>query len=200
MMYRKLICLVKCSLTNDALYSSTQSDSCLHLSWGARAQVDTEAGLHMLVGQDPDKYWAYLQQRLAATVSGCIRGSCQPTTILASGEAMTNSKVLSILEAVAHSAQNYCDEHPPEPHTNDRGEREPKPTVQLLVSEDPVFAAAKGAAFSMRRHYWNYCDGVNKTEANNIYWNPGYDDGGYWNPVKTMSPKMFEQANNRWAM
>lgn len=132
------------SLTNDALYSSAQPENCLHLAWGARAQIDTKAGLSMLISQDPDRYWAYLQQKLTTTVYDCLGGPCLPTTILGSGEAMTNPKVRSLLEAVTHSAQVYCDNHPKEPYTNDRGELEPKPTVHLLVSEDPVFAAAKG--------------------------------------------------------
>lgn len=190
-MHAKLIGICEFSLTNDALYSSAQSDSCLHLSWGARAQIDTEAGLNMLDGRNPDTYWAYLQQQMSVTVRDCIGGPCLPTTILASGEAVTNPKVLSILQAVTHGAQVHCDEHPPEPYTNNRGELEPKPTVQLLVSEDPVFAAAKGAAFSMSRHCWNYCESVNMTEANNVYWNPDYDDGGYWNPVQKTGPEMY---------
>ncbi|KAJ6783174.1 hypothetical protein PWT90_03745 [Aphanocladium album] len=181
-LFRRLCYL---SLTDSALYSSSQSDSCLHLSWGAKSHIDTEVGLDKLAGQDAAEFWALLHQRLSGTVHDCVRGPCLPTTILASGEAVTNENVLSILEAVSHSAQVHCDEHPPAPYENDRGERQPKPTVQLLVSEDPIFAAASGAAFSMRRRYWDYCASVNKTKANNIYWDPDYDDGGYWNPVNT---------------
>lgn len=145
----------------------------------------------MLDGRNPGKYWVRLQQRMSAAVTDCIGGSCLPTTILASGEAVTNPKVLSILQAVTHGAQVHCDEHPPEPYMNDRGELEPKPTVQLLVSEDPVFAAARGAAFSMSRHLWKHCEYVNMTEANNVYWNPQYDDGGYWHPVQKAGPEMY---------
>lgn len=72
---------------------------------------------------------------------------------------------------------------------NGRGELEPNPTVELVISDDAVFAAAKEAAFSMSRYYWGYCKGVNKTLANHMYWSDDYDDDGYWIPVKTIGPR-----------
>lgn len=168
------------------------------MSRTARAHIDTDAGLHRRNGEDPEAYWAYLQARLTMSVYDCVSTQCKPTTILAAGDGAAHPRVRAILDAVTASAQQFCDAHPPPAYVNRWGEREPRPEVQLLLSEDPEFAGAKGAAFSMQTYYWDYCGPVNMTEANALYWNlDDPDDGGYWIPVPVFGPKTCEEVNCR---
>lgn len=102
---------------------------------------------------------------------------CPNARVLVAGDATAYSEYLSVLRSVVDHMQAICDQLSRKDDEHGTGVQIQRPQVKLLISDDPVFAAAKGAAFALQRHYWDYCGGVDRKEAMTRCWNTGY---GIW--------------------
>lgn len=87
--------------------------------------------------------------------------SDSPFLVLVAGEAATEPEFMCVLQEVVERIPGIRIHHGGQ-QTSDTGQQEPtelSPGVELIVSDTPAFAAAKGATFWMRMRLDNsHCD------------------------------------------
>ncbi|KAK9434602.1 LysM domain protein [Metarhizium brunneum] len=136
------------SLTNHSLYTSFQISTCFF--WPARsAQLGTinpRFGLNQLEqASDQEIFWRELQDHLKSRVREYVK---QPDNyresflVVVSGEAADNPKVVEAIRGIITDM-----EKDPAFRVVETGRA---PRIELLISEDPTYAAAKGVAFGQR--------------------------------------------------
>ena len=153
------------SFTNQSLHTSLQLARCFFLdSWdNALATTDSRYGLDRLTESErPEDFWASVHQHLLERVAEYLKrhptNSHLPFLVLVAGEAANVPEFTIILQEVVKSIPNL---RATAAKTDVQQEGTAKrPEMELVVSDDPRFAAARGAVFWMRmRLDWSYCDG-----------------------------------------
>lgn len=145
------------SFTNHSLYTSFQPAQCFFFSaWANRlGSIDTQYGLGQLDRiATPALFWGATRARLLAQVAEFTkqhRGLAYAAlTIFTAGEAADPPDFLDVIRDVANQIPRV---------RGDNGAIR-KHEVEAIVSDDPVYAAARGAAFWLRmRMDWSYCAG-----------------------------------------
>ncbi|KAK3898927.1 hypothetical protein C8A05DRAFT_46875 [Staphylotrichum tortipilum] len=145
------------SLTNDSLYTSFQPTECFFFSaWANRLTlIDTKYGLDNLgSATTPALFWdalrVFLDTRAADFAKTLSYGYA--VTILTAGEAANHPDFLAVVREVARDISQG--------HRDGKGELR-KHRAEVVVSDDPTYAAARGSAFWLRtRIDWSYCKGV----------------------------------------
>ncbi|KJK87925.1 hypothetical protein H633G_08210 [Metarhizium anisopliae BRIP 53284] len=145
------------SLTNHSLYTSFQISTCFF--WPARSAqlgtIDPRFGLNQLEqASDQEMFWRELQDHLKSRVREYVK---QPDNyresflVVVSGEAADNPKVVEAIRGMITDMQKD-----PAFRVVESGRA---PRIELLISEDPTYAAAKGVAFGQRINMDSrYCD------------------------------------------
>ncbi len=145
------------SLTNQSLYTSFQPTRCFFYSaWeNSLARIDTNYGLDNLgSAATPAQFWDALRVWLvtrALEFAETLRYG-YAMTILTAGEAANHPGFLDVVRDVARELTQG--------RRTRNGEMR-KHRTDVVVSEEPTFAAARGSAFWLRtRIDWSYCEGV----------------------------------------
>lgn len=176
--------LIFCSLMDTALYTSTQSNTCLYLAWDGKVSIDKSYGLVNLLAHDTQQSWDSLEEKLFLDIATHTKGdsTCDPMMmVLVAGDGATNAQFLAMTGRVVNRLQAMCDQLPPPPYMNSHGELAPRTKIEYIVSEDAIFGAAKGAAFAMHTAFWHYCESIDMSKAWGNCW--GRDDD-FWYSVK----------------
>ncbi len=140
------------SLTNQSLYTSFQPTECFFFSaWDNRlASINTKYGLDSLEATTPALFWDALRVSLMARAADFAktRSYGYAVTMLIAGEAAKHPDFLDVVRDVAYEI------------SQGRGKTR-KHRTEVVVSDDPTYAAARGSAFWLRtRIDWSYCKGV----------------------------------------
>ncbi|KAL2126164.1 hypothetical protein VTI74DRAFT_1576 [Chaetomium olivicolor] len=145
------------SFTNQSLYTSFQPTECFFFSaWANRlASIDTNYGLHKLdEAATPALFWDALRIHLLARVAEFTKTrsyTYAALTVLTAGEAADHPDFLDVVRDVAKEIPRVRSDH---------GATR-KHEAEVVVSDDPTYAAAHGSAFWLRtRMDWSYCEGV----------------------------------------
>ena len=148
------------SFTNHSLYTSFQPAQCFFSSaWATRlASIDTKYGLDRLgEAATPALFWDALRSHLLARVAEFTKqreGYAYPHAALEvypAGEGANHPGFLNVVRDVAKEIRQVRVEH------GATGRYE----AEVVASDDPTYAAARGAAFWLRtRMDWSYCEGV----------------------------------------
>ncbi|KAK4232739.1 hypothetical protein C8A03DRAFT_20030, partial [Achaetomium macrosporum] len=145
------------SFTNYSLYTSFQAARCfyIHSSESYLGSINPEFGLDRLdEAISPEEFWNALRDQLLASVVEFTKRppgffSYSDFIVLTAGEAAHRPEFLDSLRSVAKSIPQLRVDH---------GVARP-PEVELVISDDPTFAAAHGAAFWFRMMTdRSYCD------------------------------------------
>ncbi|KYK60604.1 hypothetical protein DCS_01741 [Drechmeria coniospora] len=145
------------SFTNQSLYTSFQMATCFfHSPVGARlGNIDPDFGLNQQhQATDRASFWQRLQKHLISRVGehAKIRDIYQQSyLVVVAGEAANTPEFLDAVRQTVTHIQNDPVHRVKETGTG--------PKVELLVSDDPTYAAAKGVAFWRRTMIdSSYCD------------------------------------------
>jgi hypothetical protein len=164
------------------LYTSFQNGKCFYASsWEFIPSIDAEYGLQNLAkSPTPEKFWEDIRKRLVARATAFIaevRYYMPLGTIIVAGEAATHPDFRSIVQDVAKAI--------PQIRVGARGEYKQiaidKPSLDVFISEDPAFAAARGAALLQRlrveasSYCWDSTECCNQEErvlldSDPVYW------------------------------
>ncbi len=162
------------SLTNHSLYTSFQPAQCFFYSaWATRlASIDTKYGLDRLrEAAAPALFWDALRNYLLARVAEFTKqreGYGYPHAALevySAGEGADHPGFLDVIRDAAMEIRRVRVEH------GATGKYE----AEVVTSDDPTYAAARGAAFWLRtrmdwsRMDWSYCEGVEDYEDDDDY-------------------------------
>ncbi|KAM3497985.1 hypothetical protein MY10362_008684 [Beauveria mimosiformis] len=152
------------NLSKKSLFLSTQPGSCVFEAyWVRQLRLDAAHGLEQLEVQEPTEYWAGVKARVLSYIVDQLR-SDRPVTILFAGEATADVNLLPMAQSIrqellalrlnttSEQGNEYQFQHM-------QGSVDP---VEIIVAEDGVFDAAKGATLLMRADFWGYCDGTDK--------------------------------------
>jgi hypothetical protein len=150
------------SFTNRSLYTSFQPATCFFFKpWDNRlASIDTNYGLDRLgEAATPALFWDALRTHLLARVAKFTKQKLgydyASIAIFPAGEAANHPDFLDVVRDVAKEI--------PRVRGNLGATRR---AAEVVVSEDPTYAAARGAAFWMRtRMDWSYCEGLEDEEG-----------------------------------
>lgn len=145
------------SFTNNSLYTAFQRATCFdHSPIGARyGTINPDFGLDR--GKqyaDPIMFWRSIEDYLATQAERHAKSDVRPPEsyiIVLAGEAAENREFMDTVRKVVARIQGD------EAHKSERTGS--GPNIELFVSQEPIFAAAIGAAFSKRRELdSSYCD------------------------------------------
>ncbi|KAK4034757.1 hypothetical protein C8A01DRAFT_48905 [Parachaetomium inaequale] len=165
------------SLTNGSVYTSFQGARCFYrLSWdNYLGSINTNFGLDKLdQATTPDQFWDALRDHLLSAVAEFTKRqphySRSDFIVLTAGEAADRPEFLGVVRSVAEGIPGIRTQH---------GAAK-VPEVELVVSDDPAFSAARGAAFWLRmRMGWSYCDGFEFEDDPVEYGTIGEEAGGH---------------------
>ncbi|OAA35262.1 hypothetical protein BBO_08864 [Beauveria brongniartii RCEF 3172] len=152
------------SLSKKSLFLSTQPGSCVFEAyWVRRLRLDAAHGLEQLEVQDPAEYWAGVKARVLSYIVDQLH-SDRLVTILFAGEATADVNLFSMAQSIRQELLalrlNTTSEQSNEyQFQHIQGSVD---TVEIIVAEDGVFDAAKGATLLMRADFWGYCDGTDE--------------------------------------
>ena len=142
-----------CSFTNHSLYTSFQPAQCVFFNaWeSSLGSIDTDYGLDNLdKAATPALFWDALRNRLLARVAEFTKQkdyAYAAVTVLTTGEAADHSGFLDVVRDVVKEIPRVRSEH-----------GATRKQAELVVSADPAYTAARGAAFWLRtRMDWSYC-------------------------------------------
>lgn len=147
------------SLSSTSLFISKQAGTCAYSALTANFKLYSDFGLEKLRAQDSAEYWAAVKALVLAEMEPYHEPRRSVATILIAGEAITNPDYISLAKSIRNSlgemrhrshALYRENEHL---HGNDWNQ------IQLVISKDGVFDAARGAALMMRPDFWDYCKG-----------------------------------------
>jgi hypothetical protein len=137
------------------VYTTFQAARCYyHGAWESYlASIDTKYGLDRLDEDTAEHFWDALRDRLLSSVVEFTKRNpgykYSNFMVLTAGEAAHRPEFLDVVRIVAKSIPKLRTDH---------GAARP-PMVELVISDDPTFSAARGAAFWLRtRMDWSYCD------------------------------------------
>ncbi|KAK3903723.1 hypothetical protein C8A05DRAFT_14317, partial [Staphylotrichum tortipilum] len=160
------------SFTNDSLYTAFQPTQCFFEPLGPCAAypplISTPHGLSQLASApSAAHFWNEIRTHLLSEVAGFSKigafSDYSTFTVLTAGEAADHPDFLTVVRDVAGEIPRIRKEY---------GARDLM--AELVVSEEPGWAAARGAAFWLHtRMNSSYCDGVERGEWD---W-----DEGCWN-------------------
>ncbi len=143
-----------CSFTNHSLYTSFQSAECVFFNaWASSlGSIETDYGLDNLnKAATLALFWDALRNRLLARVAEFTKEkdyAYAAVTVLTTGEAADHPGFLDVVRDVVEEIPRVRGEH---------GATR-KHQAELVVSDDPSYTAARGAAFWLRtRMDWSYC-------------------------------------------
>ncbi|KAG9258054.1 uncharacterized protein F5Z01DRAFT_644985 [Emericellopsis atlantica] len=153
------------SFTNQSLHTSFQVTRCFFLdSWSNDfGTIDSRYGLDKLMHMGPERredFWTSIHDHLVERVTKYLgRHSPHPRVpflALVAGEASDTPEFRTVLQEVTESVARLR-------VADARSQGEPEGTdirpMELLIADDPTFAAARGAAFWMRMQLdWSYCE------------------------------------------
>ncbi|KAM3518625.1 hypothetical protein NHJ13051_008044 [Beauveria bassiana] len=199
-------------LSKKSLFLSTQPGSCVFEAyWVRRLRLDAAHGLEQLEAQDPTEYWSGVKARVLSYIVDQL-GVNRTVTILFAGEATADVNLLSTAQSIRHEVLAL--------HLNTTSERSNEyefqhiqgsvDPVEIIVAEDGVFDAAKGATLLMRADFWGYCDGTDEEamgdacdehyERNGVNWlvnpyvDPGYVDEAFLEGMHAYQAKLDAEA------
>ncbi len=162
------------SFTNQSLYTSFQPTECFFFSaWANRlASIDASYGLDKLdEANTPALFWDALRIHLLARVAEFTKTGSYAyaaLTVLTAGEASDHPDFLAVVRDVAKEIPRVRGDY------GATGKHE----AEVVISNDPTYAAARGAAFWLRtRMDWSYCEGVGDDEEDGHDGDP--DSGGH---------------------
>ena len=154
------------SMTNRSLYTTFQPARCFHKSpWDWRAVVKPQLGLDSIGDSvTAGAFWGGVRSHLARDIleaAEWLRGSPSSTPlelVLVTGEGADSPELRSAVRDVVGNLTRAQVEpsREPSPGANERGERA---DVEVVFMDNPVFAAARGAAFwqRLRLEASSYC-------------------------------------------
>lgn len=171
------------SYTNQSLHTSFQVARCFYFdSWDNHiSTIDPEYGLDKLKGSEqPKDFQGSLRKRLLDRVTEHVKTHPEHShldfVVLVAGEAADAPEFKHVLKQVVEGI--------PDARSREAAtvkEKRPQPEVELVVPEDPAFAAAQGAAYWMwMRLDRSYCDewcAANPGECLSQYDMPSEDAG-----------------------
>lgn len=145
------------SFTNRSLYTSLRPARCFfHYAWEEDiGSIKADFGLDKLnEATTPVLFWNGVQKLLLSRVTAYAKRhpafSHLPFLILVAGEAADTPEFLAVVQNVVKGIPDACAVKPSQGTS--------KKDVELAVSDDPTFSAARGAAFWLRmRMDWSYC-------------------------------------------
>lgn len=158
------------SFTNRSLHTSFQLAHCFYFnSWDNHLSViDPRYGLDKLKESESSKdFWNSIREYLLVQVADHTRShpehSDLPFLVLVAGEAATEPGFADVLQDVVKRIPEVWVFSGGEQADSSRRQEgtgsERRPKVELVVPDDPTFAAARGAAFWMSmRLDGSYCD------------------------------------------
>ncbi|KAG6360416.1 hypothetical protein INS49_011476 [Diaporthe citri] len=156
------------SFTNQSLHTSFQIARCFYSdSWDNHlSTIDPRYGLDKLKESEPPQdFWDSVRERLLEQVAEHARRhsvhSDLPFLVLVAGEAATEPDFTDVLQEVVKSIPDVRVTSGGEQTGDIRRQQgtERQPEVELIIPDDPTFAAARGAAFWMWvRLEGSYCD------------------------------------------
>ncbi|KAM3483887.1 hypothetical protein MY8738_002784 [Beauveria namnaoensis] len=200
------------NLSKKSLFLSTQPGSCVFEAyWVRRLRLDAAHGLEQLEVQDPTEYWSGVKARVLSYIVDQL-GVNRTVTILFAGEATADVNLLSMAQSIRQEVLAL--------HLNTTSERSNEyefqhiqgsvDPVEIIVAEDGVFDAAKGATLLMRADFWGYCDGTDEEamgdacdehyERNGVDWlvnpyvDPGYVDEAFLEGMHAYQAKLDAEA------
>ncbi|ATY59189.1 WSC domain-containing 2 [Cordyceps militaris] len=140
-----------------SLFISEQPASCVFDAFWVKLELDTAYGYEQLEAKEPTQYWEDVKARAMAFIKPLYEMRQRRATIILAGEATTNPDFLSVAVSIQQDLQAlrgntsyaFDDEHQRVVALG---------PVELIVADDGVFDAAKGAALMMRTDFWGYCD------------------------------------------
>lgn len=166
--YNRMLNSILNSFTNRSLHTSFQLARCFYLnSWDNHlSTIDPRYGLDNLEELErAQDFWDSVRERLLEQVAEHARShsvhSDLPFLVLVAGEAAAEPGFTDVLREVVEripkaritSGGSETDDSRRQEGTGQR------PEVELIVPDDPTFAASRGAAFWMSmRLDWSYCD------------------------------------------
>lgn len=156
------------SFTNHSLHTSFQRASCFYFnSWdNSLGTIDPRYGLNRLKeSENPPDFWDSIREHLVKNVGEHARRTPEyshlPFLVLVAGEAANHPDFTHVLREVVKSIPDVRipDGGKQTNHNPQQEGTERRPYVELILSDMPTFAAARGAAFWMwMRLDDSYCD------------------------------------------
>lgn len=148
---------IKGSMTNRSLYTSFQSAKCFHKSpWDWSVVIHPDLGLDSIEGATtPEASWDRVRSQLARDIlqaAEWLRGPPYPSPlelVLVTGSGADHPELRSAVRDVVGKLTKAQIE-PGRRSWSTEGEGGETVVVELVFVDDPVFAAAKGAAFWQR--------------------------------------------------
>lgn len=153
-----------CSFTNRSLHTSFQFADCFYYnSWDNElAYIDPNYGLDQVdQAATPADFWSSLRERLLYLVAEHTKRqkgyhSGLPFLVLVMGEAADTPEFMTVVEDVIKRIPEVRAQYTPTGTSQEGAEK--SPGAELVASDDPTFAAAKGIAFwSRTRMDRSYC-------------------------------------------
>ncbi|PNY28366.1 Uncharacterized protein TCAP_01711 [Tolypocladium capitatum] len=149
------------SFTNRSLYTSLRPARCFfQYTWEEdMGSINADLGLDKLnEANTPGLFWSAVQELLLSRVTAYTKRhptfASLPFLVLVAGEAGETPEFLAVVQSVIKGIPG-ARATKPAPGAGKEGDAE------LVVSDDPTFSAAKGAAFWLRmRMDRSYCEGA----------------------------------------
>ncbi|KAL2138357.1 hypothetical protein VTI28DRAFT_6955 [Corynascus sepedonium] len=148
------------SFTNHSVYTTFQAARCYYeRAWESYlASIDTKYGLDRLDEETAGQFWNALRDYLLSSVVEFTKRKPgfkhSNFIVLTAGETADRPEFLDVVRSVAKTI--------PKLRTDHGAPRPPK--VELVISDDPTFSAARGAALWLHtRINWSYCNEFDDT-------------------------------------
>lgn len=114
-------------------------------------------GLEKLRTQDRAEYWAAVKALVLAEMAPHHEPGRPAATILIAGDAVTNPDYITLAKSIQDSLREMRNRSFTLDGENEGRHGKESDKIQLIIAEDGVFDAARGAALLMRPDFWDYC-------------------------------------------